>query len=263
MHLSQPQRQPRARPEPARPDISVCVAAYKHHGAPNLRTLSESLAAAADGLSYELVAVLNGIDLDFDERPSGSPVYVRFAVNRGVSAGWNAAVAASSGSLVCVINDDVALGPGSLRVLAESLATAPAAGVTGPVGTRWDIPAARHISYVDTVGKPVGTVVECEVVSGFLLVFYRTTFDRVGGFDERLTPCSYEEVDFCTAVRLKAGLKCYAVAGVDIAHNFGISAARSWKRISFDGRRETLGSINRRNRRHIVDKWGHANSDRG
>jgi GT2 family glycosyltransferase len=81
-------------------------------------------------------------------------------------------------------------------------------------------------------------------------------FDRVGGFDEAYAPCSFEEVDYCTAVRLQLGLQCYAVAGVDVDHEWGISRrAMPWKRVRFDGRAETLRSIHRRNRSHFLDKW--------
>ena len=44
----------------------------------------------------------------------------------------------------------------------------------------------------------------------------------MGGFDEYYAPFSWEEVDFCTAVR-SHGMRCYAVAGVSHEHEFGVS----------------------------------------
>jgi GT2 family glycosyltransferase len=109
---------------------------------------------------------------------------------------------------------------------------------------------------VDVDGLAPGQVRECEVVSGFLFATRRDTFDAAGGFDEAYAPYSYEEADYCTAVRLDLGLRCYAVAGVGHDHAFGVTAAwRPWRRVRFDGRSESVWSIDRRNRRHFLAKW--------
>src|SRR2546423_81066 len=77
-----------------------------------------------------------------------------------------------------------------------------------------------------------------------------------GGFDEAYAPFSYEEADYCTAVRLDLGLGCYAVAGVGHDHAFGVSATwRPLRRIAFDGRSERVWRIDRRNRRRFLEKW--------
>ena len=101
-----------------------------------------------------------------------------------------------------------------------------------------------------------GELVECEVVSGFLFACRRETWETVGGFDERYAPASWEEVDFCTAVRAQ-GERCYAVAGVPCEHEWGVSRRQPpWARAHWDGRSETWRSIHRRNRRHFLAKWG-------
>jgi GT2 family glycosyltransferase len=243
-----------ARTEQGRCQLSVCVAVYQHHPPPNLETLAGQVDEALAGLSGELVVAYNGVDPASVRLPR-SAVHVAFPLNRGVPVAWNAAVSESSGDVVVVANDDVHLGPGSLRLLWEALRSCPEAGVVGPVGTNWDLQAGRHREYLNLSGLPVGAISECDVVSGFLFATRRDTFDTVGGFDEALSPCSWEEVDYCTAVRVDQGLSCFAVAGVSYEHTFGISARRSWRKVSWDGRTERLRTISHRNRAHFRAKW--------
>lgn len=236
-------------------DISVCVPVYKAHGAPNIATVAAALAdAAGPDLRAELCVALNGISAADALVPAGTRT-VDLGVNRGVAPGWNAAAGVATGRVLCFANDDLELGPGSLATLVGALDAHPDAGVVGPVGTAWDIGAGTHREWVDTSTLGRGEIAACEVVSGFCFASPRTAFDAVGGFDEFYAPCSWEEVDYCTAVRAH-GLRCYAVAGVDIAHEWGISRrAMPWKRVHFDRRSETLRSIHRRNRRHFLGKW--------
>jgi GT2 family glycosyltransferase len=236
-----------------RPDISICVPVWKRHSPPDLATLQASLHHALAGLTAELIVVLNGVsrsDVLLTERT----VVVEFATNRGVPVAWNRAAAAANAEVLCFVNDDVVLGHSALRLLWDA-ARRHAAGVVGPVGTRWDVSTGTHLAYVSTDGLAAGEVEPCEVVSGFLFATRRDVFEAVGGFDEAYTPCGFEEVDYCTAVRLRLGLECYAVAGIPHQHEFGVSAQRHWRRIRYDGRTESIGHITRRNREHFLAKW--------
>jgi GT2 family glycosyltransferase len=114
------------------PDISICVAVYKAHSAPNLASLATEVHAALDGLEGELVVALNGISAQAAGVPRDATT-VEFPVNRGVSVAWNAAARRARGQALCVINDDVSLGPRSLRLLHSALLDDPDAGVVGPV----------------------------------------------------------------------------------------------------------------------------------
>jgi len=240
--------------DPAAPDISVCVAAYKRHSEPNLGSLAASLPGALGRLKGELIVALNGITAADAGVPPGSSC-VAFDVNRGVPVAWNAAARRARAPVLCVVNDDVVLGRDSLVRLHGALAAEPKAGVVGPVGSRWDIRRAMHLSYLDLDGVPPGGLRGCEVVSGFLMATPKHVFDSIGGFEEAYTPCGFEEVDYCTAVRRTAGLGCYAVAGVEFTHEFAISAARSWRRVRYDNTSESIKSIARRNRLHFLAKW--------
>jgi GT2 family glycosyltransferase len=236
-------------------DISVCVPVYKAHPAPNLETVRANLEAALDGLDGELVVALNGISAT-DAGIGEDTRVVDLGVNRGVAPGWNAAAGIARGSVLVFTNDDVVFKPRSLAILYSALREHSQAGAVGPVGTHWDVATGHHRSWVDLSGRKVGEVESCDVLAGFLFATPREVFDRVGGFDEAYAPCSFEEVDYCTAVRLGLGLQCYAVAGVEVDHEWGISRrAMPWKRVRFDDRAETLRSIHRRNRSHFLDKW--------
>jgi GT2 family glycosyltransferase len=230
------------------------VPVYRRHGEPNLESLAASLDDALEDVSGELVVALNGIAAPAAGVPEGA-VTVDLGVNRGVSPAWNAAARAASGEILCFANDDVVLGRAAVKTLTRALRERPEAGVVGPVGTRWDLRDPRHLDWVDMSGLPPGAVAACEVVSGFLFACRRETWEAVGGFDERYAPMSWEEVDFCTSVRAK-GLRCYAVAGVEHRHEWGVSRKQApWKRVQWDGRSQSVWLIHRRNRRHFVRKW--------
>jgi GT2 family glycosyltransferase len=235
--------------------ISVCVAVYRPHAPPNVAALGNSLAAAFGDREGELVVALNGVEA----AAVGVPDHARsvdLGVNRGVAPAWNAAARAAAGEVLVFCNDDVELGAGSLARLAEVLESHEDAGVVGPVGSRWDIPGGRHLAWVGGDDADGDGLAACEVVSGFLFACRRETWDAVGGFDEFYAPASWEEVDFCTAVRA-SGRRCYAVAGVECRHEWGVSRRQPpWARARWDGRSETWRSIHRRNKRHFLAKWG-------
>jgi GT2 family glycosyltransferase len=235
-------------------DVSVCVPVYRVHAEPNLATLADTMERALDGLRGELVVALNGIS----EAEAGVPPWARsidLGVNRGVSPGWNAAAANARGAVLVFANDDVLLGPRALRLMHDVLTSHAEAGVVGPIGTRWDLSVPKHLEWLDQSDRAPGEVEACDVVSGFLFAVRSEVLEAVGGFDEAYAPCSMEEVDFCTDVRKRLGLECYAVAGIETEHEYGISVSRPWTRVRHSGRTEFLRSIHIRNVRHFRSKW--------
>lgn len=236
------------------PEISVCVAVYRDHGAPNVASIARGFEAALGGRTGELIVVLNGISPGVLDLPADVRT-VPLDVNHGVSIAWNRGGAVARGQVLCFVNDDLELGPGSLARLAQAFDDEPTAGIVGPSPCVWDLVGARSGPYLDLSRQPAGALVECDVVSGFCFAVRRSAFEAVGGFDEAYTPCGFEEVDLCTAIRADAGLRCFGVAGVSVEHDFGISAADPSTTVAFLGREETLGSISQRNRRHFLEKW--------
>jgi GT2 family glycosyltransferase len=229
---------------------SLCVPVYRAHPAPNVASLAATLPAALSRREGELVVALNGISAQDAGVPESART-VNHEQNLGVAPGWNAAARIASGDVLIFGNDDVELGAGALAGLVDALEATPDAGVVGPVGSMWDRSAWQHAHFV----HPASGVEPCDVVSGFLFAARRSTWEAVGGFDEAYAPASWEEVDFNVAVQ-RLGLRSYAVGGLDIAHEWGISARQPpWRRVRWGGRRELLWSIHRRNRKHFLAKW--------
>jgi GT2 family glycosyltransferase len=217
-------------------------------------SLASSVPAALGAFSGELVVALNGVSIEQAGVPAGARV-VDLGVNRGVAPGWNAAARMARGDVLVFANDDVILGAGSLERLASTLREHAEVGVVGPLGAHFDLLRLRHEAWIDPSGRPPGELLACDIVSGFLLAARREVYERAGGFDESYAPCTCEEVDFCTEIRLRQHLGCYVVAGVDHRHEFHISSARPWQRLSHNGRREMLWRIHRRNTRYFKRKW--------
>jgi GT2 family glycosyltransferase len=238
-------------------DVSVCVPVYRVHPEPDLTTLAASMAEALGPLSGELVVALNGISA----KEAGLASWARrvdLGVNRGVSPGWNAAAAAARGTVLVFANDDVVPGRDALRLMHDALVEHKDAGVVGPDGTSWDLTVPKHLSRLDLSDRAPGEVEGCEVVSGYLFAMRKEVWEALGGFDEAYAPCSMEEVDLCTDVRMRLGMQCYAVAGIEVEHEYGVSVSRPWTRIHHNGRSEFLRTIHVRNVRHFRRKWAHA-----
>ena len=76
--------------------ISVCVAVYRAHQAPNIAAVGTALEDALGGSPGELVVALNGVDAHSAGVPANA-VTVDMGVNRGVAPAWNAAARARTG----------------------------------------------------------------------------------------------------------------------------------------------------------------------
>jgi GT2 family glycosyltransferase len=235
--------------------ISVCVPVHRRHEPPNVHSLARSLPSALAGQSGELVIALNGVA----EEPASSPVTTRvvdLGENRGVAAGWNAAARAAEGAILAFANDDTELGPGALAELTTALDSLPRAGVVGPLGMERIPRRFEHLrpAASETRNQPT----QVSALFGFLMAVRREVYEAVGGFDERYSPCLWEEIDFGTAVRDRLGLLCYQLPGLAVRHEFGISARRSWPwvRVPYAEGRPTLRAIRHRNRRLYASKWG-------
>lgn len=95
----------------------------------------DSLAGAADGVSYEVIVVDNGsVDGSADSLAQRTAIeLIRNDSNRGFAAAVNQAYRRSNGELVLLLNSDVELTPGSLGALTRFLGERPSIAGAAPV----------------------------------------------------------------------------------------------------------------------------------
>lgn len=181
---------------------------------------------------------------------------VRRAANGGVSAGLNEGVRHTTRSHVAFLNPDIRFDSDVLSPLSAYLAAHPDVGVVAPkllnpdgsvqlscrsfpgysaaLFNRYSLltrlfPANRASRRYLMSDFDHTTVRDVDWVSGAALMFPRTVFDRVGGWDEHYFLFS-EDVDFCREVHA-AGYRVVYDPDVAMHHAIGISKGTSSKLI--------------------------------
>ena len=216
----------------AEPEISVLIPAY--NGAPWLAETLGRLAAAAGDVPYEAIVVDNA-SADQTAAIAGKAAGVRVLRNEnnlGFSRAVNQAAAASRGKVLVVINQDLYLQPGSLKILSEFLSSKDvlAGGAltysngapqpsSGPfptlAGTLWRLLLPRRIRKYDLNGSS-GRARPVDWVTGAFVAFPRALFDKIGGFDEDYF-MYYEDADYCLRAR-EAGFPSYFLPSAQAVH---------------------------------------------
>lgn len=217
----------------------------------NAMTELDSLVELASSHDGSVVVLVNGAHPTLpDEQRWPDVCFVLVGDNVGVPAGWNLLMSAALSNKVVIINEDVRLAADDLMWMLEQLDD-PDVGVAGLAGEEWDrewiwpsrlIPAGR-------ARRPVPTI------SGFCFATKRTVWDRVLGFDERLSPAFFEEVDYSFSV-VAAGFGVRVAPSFTSHHESGASSwANRQRPISWLGLTEATASINSRNHRYLMTKW--------
>jgi GT2 family glycosyltransferase len=211
--------------------------------------LTNALGALAGALAPRDEAVVV-LDADTPDSGGGVPARVRLARNpgaRGFGPTCNAGARAARGELLLFLNDDVCVRPTLLDSLAQALEDA-AVGAVGPdvvsralgrseSGTRlfW-----RHgVLEARQDGLEGSGRVEVPYVCGAALAVRRRDFLRVGGFDERLAPYYWEDVDLCLRLQREVGATV-VLAEERVEHAHGATISREP-----EGRRRLVYERNR------------------
>lgn len=188
---------------------------------------------AAMSLADEAVVVGDGRDPAVP--PLGDP-RCRVIVHRG-RAGFapacNRGASESRGELLLFLNDDVTVSAGVLDRL-EAALRAPGVGAVGPnvvsealgrseSGTRlvWNhgVLEARQLAFAGG-GDPA-----VPYLCGAAFALRKHDFVRLGGFDERLAPYFWEDVELSLRVRERVGATIVA-SGATVVHRHGASISR-------------------------------------
>jgi GT2 family glycosyltransferase len=145
--------------------------------------------------------------------------YLALGAERGINVARNAAVDASSGDLVCLLDDDVAVWPGWLDALLSAAAALPTHDAFGgPIAPRLE---GSRLRACGREPLPITALDlgpddrDAEFAWGANFAFRRSAFARVGRFDETLQGAGDEE-DWQRRLREAGGRVRYvAAAGVD------------------------------------------------
>ncbi len=110
------------------PDVVIVIVTY--NSACVISGLLDSIPAAADGISYEIVVVDNGsTDGTLEILAARSECHVVYSVNNGYAGGINRGVrAGTSAEAILILNPDVRLHEKSVRPLVAALKDSPTRG---------------------------------------------------------------------------------------------------------------------------------------
>ena len=161
---------------------------------------------------------------------------LRTPSNKGFLLNVNNAVNSINTEYVLLLNNDTQVAPNWLESLLTLIKEKNDAGIVGskilyPDGR---LQEAGGIIYSDGLGSNYGKfnpvfdapefsyVKECDYISGCSILFKKSLWDTIGGFDTVFTPAYYEDTDFCFKAR-KVGYKTYFQPESILVHSEGIS----------------------------------------
>jgi GT2 family glycosyltransferase len=184
-----------------------------------------SIAAACEGLSYEVVVHDNASSDDTLSHLGGDAFVIRSIANSGFAAGTNRAFAASRGRYVFLLNPDCELAPRALTEVFEFLEKHPQAAAAAPllIDERGSSQREFQLRRLPTLGTflaeallvdklwPANPVtaryryrdldlsvpIRVEQPAAAALLLRRETVDEIGTFDEAFAPAWFEDVDYC------------------------------------------------------------------
>lgn len=204
--------------------------------------------ASSDGTREYLAALA--------ERDSRVRV-LRNEENRGFGPAVNQGLAAATGDVLVILNNDTVVPPGWLSRLAAHLER-DEVGLVGPTTNRCgnesevDAPYRRYGEMVQFSHRRSrdheGMGFDIEVATLFCAAMRRDVFERVGGIDERFEVGLFEDDDYSARVR-EAGLRVLCAEDVYV-HHFGEG---SLGRFVASGRH---GELFRANKARFEEKWG-------
>jgi N-acetylglucosaminyl-diphospho-decaprenol L-rhamnosyltransferase len=230
--------------------VAIVVVTYN-----SASVIGPCLDALQDGtvqnLDAEIVVVDNASDDETRDRVAARGIrLIANMTNGGFAAAVNQGVRATTAPLVLLLNPDAVLVRGLDVLEAEFLnpetgaagglltdaAGCPQAGfmvrsLPGPTALVFEVlginslfPSNKVNWHYRCLGYSPVTPAFVEQPAGAFLMFRRTVWERLGGFDERFFPVWFEDVDFCVRIK-EAGFRIrynpVAVAKHTGAHSVG------------------------------------------
>ena len=242
------------------PRASVVVVTW--NGRDFNRLCLESLLARTEWPNLEILVVDNGStdgtrDLleAIEERDSRVRV-IFHDENRGFAAACNAGLAAATGEILVILNNDTVVTRGWLTALARHLAADPKLGLVGPVTNAIANAARVTVGYTDVSGLAEWAedyvrahdreAFEIPMLALFCAAMPRRVFQEVGPLDERFGAGLFEDDDYNRRVHEKGWeVRCARDAFV---HHWQMA---SFRRLG----REAYLALYAENKRRYEEKW--------
>jgi GT2 family glycosyltransferase len=158
---------------------------------------------------------------------------LRQPVNLGFAGGVNVGLAAASGELMILLNQDCLVQPGWLTAIIQAMIDQPDFGIAGctilnadgslnHAGAQVTLPSAYGAHLTTITGDQPYAV---ETVTGALFAIRRQVWERLGPLDEDFYPAYYEETDYCYRARRQG----FVIGYVPAARARHLFTTRTWQ----------------------------------
>jgi GT2 family glycosyltransferase len=177
--------------------------------------------------------------------------------NLGFAAGNNVGLAAATGDVLVMLNNDTFVTPGWVRTMHAHLLRDKDLGLVGPVTNNIGNEARVELCYADmdqmveqagnyTRSHP-GQAMPIDTVAFFCVMLPRAVYDSLGGLDEAFGLGFFEDDDYCRRVQ-QAGLKVACAEDVFVHHHL----SASFNQVGAERKKELF----ERNKAIYEAKWG-------
>jgi GT2 family glycosyltransferase len=221
----------------------ITLAFLNYNTADELLQGLASVPAAAAGVNARVIVIDNGsTDNSLERIQSCEPTLDVIAIphNTGFAAAFNRLFSFTVTPYYLLLNSDIILPPGSVRVMLDTIAAFPDAGIAGMALVRENGTAQTSYCPLPTLASELinrslwqkmhriecidGSPGEVACIIGAVMLVPRRTIDTVGMLDERFF-FFMEETDWCKRIA-EAGLKVLHFPAIRVTHLQGRSANR-------------------------------------
>lgn len=168
--------------------------------------------------------------------------YDNYPDDKNLSVAWNDLIRRSDADYIALVNSDTQVPKFWLKQLLDVLKDNKEVGAVGPITNL----CGTHQSGFK--GPSKNTWAKCQTLSGFCLVFKKSVWEEVGGFDEEYELYG-EDTDFCEKIKQ---------AGYDLAVHYGVYVYHHGHK-SMENLTETeqkdIEAIRKRSVKRFREKW--------